>query len=304
MKVELQELSLEKVEIPDLRRLKELSERLQLSPKRESVIQWQNDLRELQSEGIYPIPLKLKKEANSSVEPNSAPIITNKSEQNKQRKDDSSSTTKSKSFDSATDTNCVISTIENLKRQSKPGIQLTQVQTDRTASLNVNNCKIDDTKIRKPYASKYFRQRSIEDSQKKIKQYALRLDAKSEIDIQNKENETTGARYKRMGMALERLRTDLLDMRIQDNNLARQLLDGRHDLVQLRAQKTCDEHATMLDDFTWELELEEELTEQLRSSDLPSAFLRGPNSLLGGTSPLRLIGITRLSMDSKRFSVI
>lgn len=49
-------------------------------------------------------------------------------------------------------------------------------------------------------------------------------------------------------------------MRIEDNRLARKLLDVRSDLNLVRAQQSCQEHAEMLDDVTYELEEEEEIT--------------------------------------------
>lgn len=54
MKIKTRQNELDEVAIPDLRKLKELSDRLHLPSKRESVIIWQKDLQELQSEGVYP----------------------------------------------------------------------------------------------------------------------------------------------------------------------------------------------------------------------------------------------------------
>lgn len=313
MKVELQERGMEKVEIPDLRRLKELSKRLRLSPKRESVIQWKNDLKELQSEGIYPIPIK-PNEKFSPLKENLSPTTAVKKldfaeECDTNLQENKTDLKKCERLEQITDeveTEAVLSTIDNLKRKNKSGVKTAQKHNypARNASSHTGYNKKGDGVLRRSNASSYFRQRSSEDCQSKIKQYALRLETDAETEGTEEGRPTTGERFRRIGLALERLRTDLLDMRIQDNNIARQLLEKRHELVEARAQKTCDEYATMLDDFTWELELEDELSEQLRSFDLPSTFLRGPDSLLGGCSPLRLIGINRMTMDSKRFSVI
>jgi len=49
-------------------------------------------------------------------------------------------------------------------------------------------------------------------------------------------------------------------MRIEDNKLARKLLDVRSELTVVRAQQSCLEHAEMLDDVAYELEEEEEVT--------------------------------------------
>ena len=53
-------------------------------------------------------------------------------------------------------------------------------------------------------------------------------------------------------------------MRIQDNQLARDLLEVRKKINVYKAQQSCDEHAEMLDDVACELEEEEELTAMTR----------------------------------------
>lgn len=55
-----------------------------------------------------------------------------------------------------------------------------------------------------------------------------------------------------------------LDMRIQDNAIARSLLERRQEVLQAKAVTTCDQHATMIDDYSWELEKEDDIAEQLR----------------------------------------
>ena len=53
-------------------------------------------------------------------------------------------------------------------------------------------------------------------------------------------------------------------MRMQDNELARCLLDVRQKINLYKAQQSCDEHADMLVDVAWELEEEEEMTAMTR----------------------------------------
>ena len=49
-------------------------------------------------------------------------------------------------------------------------------------------------------------------------------------------------------------------MRFEDNELARKLLLIRKKINLVKAQKSCDEHASMIDDVEWEIEEEGELT--------------------------------------------
>ena len=49
-------------------------------------------------------------------------------------------------------------------------------------------------------------------------------------------------------------------MRIKDNELARKLLTIRREINVIKAQNSCAKVANMLDDVTWEMEEEGELT--------------------------------------------
>ena len=53
-------------------------------------------------------------------------------------------------------------------------------------------------------------------------------------------------------------------MRVQDNQLARSLLEVRRQINRYKAQQSCDKHAEMLDDVAVELEEEEEMTAMTR----------------------------------------
>nr|XP_002123421.1 protein FAM167A [Ciona intestinalis] len=101
------------------------------------------------------------------------------------------------------------------------------------------------------------------------------------------------------------IRRELMLMRMEDHTISRKLLDIREEMKRMRVNQMCDEHAAMLDDFSWEIDEEEHLDLKLKAvSDLSSALVRKPDSLLWSSSPLRHIGITKKSMEFRRFSVI
>lgn len=55
-------------------------------------------------------------------------------------------------------------------------------------------------------------------------------------------------------------------MRIQDNRLARHLLETRNHMNILKLTQSCDKHAEMLDDVAYELEEEDMLTGLIKGS--------------------------------------
>lgn len=55
-----------------------------------------------------------------------------------------------------------------------------------------------------------------------------------------------------------------LDMRIRDNALARTLLEKRQEFLEVKAVKTCEQHASMIDDYSWQLEHEDDIADLLR----------------------------------------
>ena len=54
-------------------------------------------------------------------------------------------------------------------------------------------------------------------------------------------------------------------MRMEDHALARKLLNIREKMNRQKAALLCEEHAEMLDHFTWEIEEEKELDEKHKS---------------------------------------
>ncbi|KAJ8275321.1 hypothetical protein COCON_G00099460 [Conger conger] len=95
--------------------------------------------------------------------------------------------------------------------------------------------------------------------------------------------------------ALDWLRKELTEMRLQDQQLARQLLRLRGDIIELKIEQTCHLHRSMLNDATYGLEERDEL------SDLLCDFPLTPGFCL--SSPLRLIGVTKMNINSRRFSL-
>lgn len=84
-------------------------------------------------------------------------------------------------------------------------------------------------------------------------------------------------------------------MRTQDQQLARQLMRLRSDISKLKIEQTCHLHRRMLNDATLELEERDELSDLL--CDFPVTLG------LGLSAPLRLIGVTKMNINSRRFSL-
>ncbi|XP_077367556.1 protein FAM167A [Festucalex cinctus] len=101
--------------------------------------------------------------------------------------------------------------------------------------------------------------------------------------------------FENVDEALSWLRRELSDMRAQDQHLARQLVRLRGDISKLRIEQACQLHRRMLNDATYGLEERDEL------SDLPCECPVTPG--LGLSAPLRLIGVTKMNINSRRFSL-
>ncbi|XP_012494243.1 PREDICTED: protein FAM167A [Propithecus coquereli] len=95
--------------------------------------------------------------------------------------------------------------------------------------------------------------------------------------------------------AIAWLRKELTEMRLQDQQLARQLMRLRGDINKLKIEHTCRLHRRMLNDATYELEERDELADLFCDSPLASSF-----SL---STPLKLIGVTKMNINSRRFSL-
>lgn len=113
-------------------------------------------------------------------------------------------------------------------------------------------------------------------------------------DNENDEDDDgfTEDRKNRINEALEWLRNELQEMRLQDQVLARQLLSLRHEIHQLKLQRSCEEHREMLEDVTMDIEETHELQE---ISDIPLT-----DSM--NDTPLKHLGVTRMHLSARRFS--
>ncbi|XP_063274910.1 protein FAM167B [Prinia subflava] len=95
--------------------------------------------------------------------------------------------------------------------------------------------------------------------------------------------------------ALEWLRTELRAMQALDQLLAQQLLRLRARLHRLKVEQACHRHKEMLDDAAFGLEGCEEDSDLLCTIPARAAFLL--------STPLKHIGVTRMNINSRRFSL-
>ncbi|KAJ8288739.1 hypothetical protein COCON_G00013980 [Conger conger] len=95
--------------------------------------------------------------------------------------------------------------------------------------------------------------------------------------------------------ALAWLRKELTDMRLQDQQLARQLMRLRSDINKLKIEQACNLHRKMLNDATYGLEERDELSDLLCDFPVTPGF--------GLSAPLKLIGVTKMNINSRRFSL-
>ncbi|NWV79296.1 F167A protein, partial [Dasyornis broadbenti] len=95
--------------------------------------------------------------------------------------------------------------------------------------------------------------------------------------------------------ALAWLRTELREMQALDQRLAQQLMRLRARLHRLKVEQACHQHKEMLDDATFGLEGCEEDSDLLCNIPPKAAFLL--------STPLKHIGVTRMNINSRRFSL-
>ncbi|XP_063300612.1 protein FAM167B [Pelobates fuscus] len=101
--------------------------------------------------------------------------------------------------------------------------------------------------------------------------------------------------FSSMDEALEWLRKELREMQASDHLLARQLMLLRSRISQLKVEQTCERHKEMLDDATFDLEGCDEDSDLL--CDIP------PRAAFSLSTPLKHIGVTRMNINSRRFSL-
>ncbi|XP_060703321.1 protein FAM167A [Hemiscyllium ocellatum] len=98
-----------------------------------------------------------------------------------------------------------------------------------------------------------------------------------------------------IGEALEWLRKELREMQSSDHQLARKLICLRREIHRLKVEQICHQHKEMLDDVTYGLEECEEESDLLLDIPLKAVF-----SL---STPLKHIGVTKMNINSRRFSL-
>ncbi|XP_078094472.1 protein FAM167A [Mustelus asterias] len=101
--------------------------------------------------------------------------------------------------------------------------------------------------------------------------------------------------FANIGEALDWLRKELREMQSLDHQLARKLICLRREIHRLKVEQICHQHKEMLDDVTYGLEECEEESDLLLDIPLKAAF-----SL---STPLKHIGVTKMNINSRRFSL-
>ncbi|XP_051892649.1 protein FAM167A [Pristis pectinata] len=101
--------------------------------------------------------------------------------------------------------------------------------------------------------------------------------------------------FANIGEALGWLRVQLREMQSLDHQLARKLICLRREIHRLKVEQVCHQHKEMLDDVTYGLEECEEQSDLLCDIPLKAAF-----SL---STPLKHIGVTKMNINSRRFSL-
>lgn len=85
------------------------------------------------------------------------------------------------------------------------------------------------------------------------------------------------------------------EMQVQDNRLARQLIRLRGEIHRLKVEQVCHRHKEMLDDATYELEECGEESDLLCDIPMKAAFAL--------STPLKHLGLTKMNINSRRFSL-
>lgn len=85
------------------------------------------------------------------------------------------------------------------------------------------------------------------------------------------------------------------EMQVQDNRLARQLIRLRSEIHRLKVEQVCHRHKEMLDDASYELEECGEESDLLCDIPMKAAFAL--------STPLKHLGLTKMNINSRRFSL-
>ncbi|XP_068194970.1 protein FAM167B [Antennarius striatus] len=128
-----------------------------------------------------------------------------------------------------------------------------------------------------------------EDSERQVSFPAAQRSDQSELAVRN----ICG--FDTIDDALEFLRKELREMQLQDNRLARQLIRLRGEIHRLKVEQVCNRHKEMLDDASFELEECGEESDLLCDIPMKAAFAL--------STPLKHLGLTKMNINSRRFSL-
>ncbi|XP_067867124.1 protein FAM167B [Heterodontus francisci] len=101
--------------------------------------------------------------------------------------------------------------------------------------------------------------------------------------------------FANIGEALDWLRKELREMQSFDHQLARKLICLRREIHRLKVEQVCHQHKEMLDDVKYGLEECEEESDLLLDIPLKAVFTL--------STPLKHIGVTKMNINSRRFSL-
>lgn len=105
-------------------------------------------------------------------------------------------------------------------------------------------------------------------------------------------------RRKKVDDAIAWIRQELIAMKTQDHQLAMQLMKLRGEIQALKLQKTSDDHRELIEDARYSM-VEESVELKSALFDLPM----NNNFYPIGEDPLKDIGVTRMNLNSRRFSL-
>ncbi|XP_039254938.2 uncharacterized protein LOC120331839 [Styela clava] len=320
----------EDIEEPtDLHLLKEVSQKLNLATRRPSTVQWKQVIEFRKSQGFYSsdvepefldkiVGAKLKKSVTEDltndiinqddVENNNIKLKTSKSQKSKSSEKIPSESKKNgfifPGFHLKKDRTSSKKTKSSTRGEKELEITATTspIKTPTQVVPECENSNDDLNKNYKPHCdiTKPVSKNGNEDqTQEQICRFPL-YDTDDENDDVTTGMSATAIRYRNITRALGKIRRDLITMRIEDNKLARKLLDARTEINLIRVRQSCDAHAEMLDDVTYELEEDDLLPGLIKACDLPN---RQPGSLMSAFSPLRTMGLSRMNLNRRRFSI-
>lgn len=163
-------------------------------------------------------------------------------------------------------------------------------------SLSRNSSNSDLTKLKLTATRLQLgTRRSSYDEWKEKYIYKTRRRSKPDLSVNMDENGNdvlTQDRKERINSALQWLKTELSEMRSQDQELARTLLSIRQDIHQLKLRRSCQQHQDMLEEVKCDME---EIQEIQNICDIPIESVNN--------NPLKQLGVTPMNLSTRRFSI-